>query len=289
MEISALNNLLWRVCRVTMHTSRFGDQYRVVTLSRTDQFMDVYIWPNARVDETALVVGGVVQATFQARMLGDRQYLSVQQLSAGAVSPGQWLELLPRALCHDWAALDVLRAVVDDLPYAALRQFVDLVLARDIGAAFVTNPASFSFHHSEPSGLLSHSLDVVHRFRGLAIGFSEEQVAVGTVAALLHDVGKAKTLDINGRKTSFGEAANHEAYTLELCAEAFRHLDFSWPWAAQALRRNWAWRVGGGVNWKDQPLIAIVIAAADRVSAEFSNQNKPDLPPYQKEYFDAAR
>lgn len=137
---------------------------------------------------------------------------------------------------------------------------------------FVTVPASYSFHHACASGLLTHSVDCARRFRLASDGFTDDEVAVGTVASLLHDVGKARTLDSRGRNTPLGRMVSHEALTLEVCAHALGELEGQWAWAAHSLRNVWMWRVGPNVDWRKQPSLAIAVQAADRLSSELNKR-----------------
>ena len=59
------------------------------------------------------------------------------------------------------------------------------------------------------------------------------------VAALLHDVGKTKTLTPDMTRTAIGRLVDHSQLTLELCAEPLRKLECRAPGIAYHLRHAW--------------------------------------------------
>lgn len=272
MNCTMLNNLPWHVCSADEEFTRNGDPYSVVQLSRIDACINAYVWPNSKVEADALKIGQVVHARLWAKPVHGGIYYSAAGLVQAELSGAQWLEVLPRALCPDVHALDSMVRLIRNLPYEPLVTFAGNVLAGSFGPAFITNPASFSYHHDYRGGLLSHCMDTVARFRAMAPGFTHEELAVGTIAALFHDVGKGRTLSPTGRHTPLGDVVSHEALTLEVCAHALAQLDREWPWASRTLRHIWAWRTGPGANWKDQPDLAIAVAAADRLSSRLDTR-----------------
>ena len=276
----------WRVCRVDSRTTRYGDPYRVITLSTAYEQLNAFLWPAVDVEPESLAKGAVVKAALEPRELGGRTFhalLGMERVNPQGVSG---IAMLPRAACADCASLDAMLEILLDLP-PCLTDFVANVMTGDTGMQFVTVPASFSFHHARASGLLTHSVDCARRFRLASDGFNDDEVAVGTVASLLHDVDKARTLDSRGRNTSLGRMVSHEALTLEVCARALGELEGRWAWAAHTLRKVWMWRVGPNVDWRKQPSLAIAVQAADRLSSEL---NKREGQAFAREvYAHAAR
>jgi 3'-5' exoribonuclease len=85
--------------------------------------------------------------------------------------------------------------IAERLSNNAIRGFVESVLADDeIAFPFISVPASRQHHHSIAGGLLQHSLEcviMVSRF----IEFPNIELELGIVGALLHDIGKIRTLN----------------------------------------------------------------------------------------------
>ena len=261
----------WRVCRVDSRTTRYGDPYRVITLSTAYEQLDAYLWPAVDVDPDSLAKASVVKAALEPRELGGRRFHALLDMERVNPQGVRGIAMLPRAACADCASLEAMLEILLDLP-PCLTDFVAQVMTGDLGMQFVTVPASYSFHHACASGLLTHSVDCAQRFRLASDGFNDDEVAVGTVAALLHDVGKARTLDSRGRNTALGRMVSHEALTLEVCAHALSELEGQWAWAAYSLRNVWMWRVGPNVDWRKQPSLAIAVQAADRLSSELNKR-----------------
>lgn len=186
--------------------------------------------------------------------------------------PEHPLTLIPRSMCPLPALLERLDELVRSISNNAIRQFVESVLADDeIAFPFISAPASRQHHHSIAGGLLQHSLEcaaMVSRF----IEFSHEELELGIVGALFHDIGKIKTLKSVGKLTSTGFICDHDSLTLEVLAMHLHRLDSSCPDAATALRYLWTWR--NGRRHRPIPLITIAeaVSVADRISSGLNVQ-----------------
>jgi 3'-5' exoribonuclease len=143
---------------------------------------------------------------------------------------------------------------------------------RGIGPRFLTAPASLRHHHAYSGGLLVHSVESAwsvfrwmdtHPLRGLA-----------TTAALLHDVGKVRTLAVDMTRTPLGQIVDHADLTLEVLAAHLQWLDGHWPEGATLLRHLLTARPR-----QDHPSPAYgaleLVRAADRISA----MEIPPTPP----------
>lgn len=209
------------------------------------------------------------------RTPGERVH--VKRLRIVEPPPARALEVLPACLSARPNLVPELCSTVAGFRNAALRDFVGRVLTPEgTGVPFIRVPASTSFHHSYPSGLLVHSLDCAQRVIEIAGGVSQDERELAQVAALLHDIGKTRTYVPAGRRSALGLHVHHDALILELCADALRILDAEWPWAAIMLRRIWTWRVGAGADWKKQPAMAIALSCADRLSGEMDRREADD-------------
>lgn len=123
---------------------------------------------------------------------------------------------------------------------------------RRVSEAFVQAPASRAHHHAWPSGLLEHSLEVAQMVENqldqpLFISLSDAERDLTILAALLHDVGKIRTLDAkSGRLSDWGWMIHHEKLTLMVLAEHLAWLDARWPWAATSLAYLLTWHPKDG-------------------------------------------
>ena len=176
------------------------------------------------------------------------------------------VRIIPRSFTPLPALLEKLEVLLDSFTSEVLRQFVSGILADDsIAFPFVSLPASSRHHHCTGSGILEHSLEcvaMVSRFEE----FPQAMRELAMTAALLHDIGKIRTVRCQGKHTLNGYVLNHDALTLEVLANHLQMLDASNPEIAASLRYLWTWR-----NFRESrktPLLTVAeaIAAADRIS-----------------------
>ena len=133
------------------------------------------------------------------------------------------------------AARALLRQLLEDLAPAALGTFLRQVFQDPrILPPFVVAPASLNHHHTFSGGLLVHSAEVA----GMVYRWSADSPLRGlaTAAALLHDIGKVRTLAGNRTSTALGQVVRHEDLTLEVLADHLRRLDAAWAEGGILLR-----------------------------------------------------
>ncbi|MEQ1766100.1 MAG: HD domain-containing protein, partial [Methylotenera sp.] len=150
-----------------------------------------------------------------------------------------------------------------------LGNFVDSIFADDaIALAFLQVPASIKYHHNEMGGLLAHSVEAAETTANQTYASSDER-DITVVAALLHDIGKVRTLGNNMATTLLGKMVSHDAMTLEVCAVALRKLDHTWPDAANTLRHIWTC-ASPGARYGFTPIctLANMVRFADKLSAD---------------------
>lgn len=195
------------------------------------------------------------------------QILSIEPVIG--ISNMNVFQTLPRELCVDPIWLDRLISIRRSIKSPALGRFVDtLFLEDDIAFAFLQVPASSKYHHNKIGGLLAHSVEVAE------ITFNQDYVNEGVrdiavVAALLHDVGKVRTLRTNLASTTLGKMVGHDSLTLEVCAFALRELDKTWPDAAYTLRHVWTCASPAAkYGFEANCTIANKIQYADKLSVE---------------------
>lgn len=150
------------------------------------------------------------------------------------------LELVCRELRVEDAAARVawaregLRALLPALPPLLVELVRRVFCDPAIGPLFRSAPASLNHHHAFPGGLLVHSAEVALALHRWTQG--EASQGLTTVAGLLHDVGKVRTLTAAMTRTALGRQVRHEALTLEVLAAHLAWLDAVWPAGALLLR-----------------------------------------------------
>lgn len=168
-----------------------------------------------------------------------------------------------------------------------LRMFCRTLLADNaLLLRFVSLPASKRHHHSFPSGLLAHSLEcafiAMQNVKVLPdLSITEKEVTV--IAALLHDIGKTKTIGTQ-EHTALGRLLDHEQLSLMTIAEPLNQLNHYWPKGSETLQYLLTWNprmefcrfVGGNI-----------IKAADQLSTSMSLrrmgfENKPAYHHFSK-------
>lgn len=258
----------YRIHGMQMRKRSDGADFWEVTLTdRTGQIL-TYAWPEQLRIAYPLPRHTRVQVEYLTRLRGSQLVADLRSLDPVlADEPGLGLELLPRSLCSSPRLLERLVTVVQGLHHPALRGFVDHMLNRDeVALNYLVVPASRVYHHTGPSGLLEHSIEVAEIAGGLPYPDSTQR-EITVVAALFHDIGKTRTFDPQLRRTLTGKLINHDALTLELCAPALSSLDIAWPEGATLLRHLWT---AGYLRQGPQPHSALLHALrlADRFSAE---------------------
>ncbi len=194
------------------------------------------------------------------------------------------LQTLPRTFCPKPEVLDQLVSAVRSLESEPLQVFIKRVLElRNRLEVFLKAPASKSYHHSEPGGLLSHSLEVAQNVLEMTQinepDMPRELQELGFVAGLLHDIGKTYTYDIYGKPTATARLCDHADLTLEACAYGLAYLDKVAPDFALALRHIWTC-ASPGARYGTQPAMTLAryVRDADAQSAMADNQRRA----YQK-------
>lgn len=135
---------------------------------------------------------------------------------------------------------DVFRLVklVETIHNPLLQAFIAQVLLQpSVTVSFLRNPASQSHHHSFLGGLLRHSVEVAEL--ALSKVQTNKEADIVITVALLHDIGKVKTLSENLALTKTGSLIEHDDLTLEICASALSFLHEKDSETANILRHCW--------------------------------------------------
>ncbi|WP_346796455.1 TraI domain-containing protein [Halomonas sp. Bachu 37] len=190
------------------------------------------------------------------------------------------LQSLPRVYCPAPEAFDQLIAIAQSLQSAHMRKFLTRVLERkDRLESFLNAPASVTYHHAYPGGLLTHSLDVANnavamlRLNEPAMPRLMQETCFA--AGLLHDIGKTYTYDSKGKPNAAWKLCSHDAFTLEACAYGLAYLDQHEPDIAMTLRHIWTCASPGArYGQKAAMTLARYVRDADGQSAMVDNQQR---------------
>jgi 23S rRNA maturation-related 3'-5' exoribonuclease YhaM len=150
---------------------------------------------------------------------------------------------------------------------------------------FVSIPASSRHHHCEKGGLIEHSNECATQVISQKNIINDDlELDLGIAAALLHDIGKLKTLSINGL-TSSGNYMGHEDYTLVILEPFLVKLGETYKQAELSLRHILVYKYEQH-RYPRFPIINIV-KMADRYSAAKDMQrksfaSKPEYHHYSK-------
>jgi 23S rRNA maturation-related 3'-5' exoribonuclease YhaM len=201
----------------------------------------------------------------QSRFRIDRWIVDLTYIQqAKEVGEGNATRFLPQSMCARPDCLPRLVAVTDQLSHPALKSFLSSIfLDLKLAEGFLTVPASQRHHHSYPGGLFVHSIEcaeIVHASYPVQ-GCEKE---LGTVAALLHDIAKTRTMTAT-KRTTLGYVVEHDHLTLETLAPYLIKLEQTWPDGSIALR----YLLTCNGSKKSLPLMPIAEAVkyADRVSS----------------------
>lgn len=208
------------------------------------------------------------ETLFQGQRLVD--IVSIRRITTCA----KGLTLIPTSVsCPLPGGVAELQALVERLTIQPLQQFVvDVLSDHETATAFLSRPASFSFHHCEPGGLLRHSLDVANIVWALP-GMTTVDREIALVGSLFHDLGKIRTYSENRCMTTLGRLVSHDDLTLEICAGALKNLDRGWPEGAAMLRHVWTCATPGArYGTQQKSVAAAVVQMADGLSATLANR-----------------
>jgi len=207
----------------------------------------------------------------QLRVMNGNWRVEVSEAEIFNQEPDNPVQLIPYSAAPVPYKLEALDEIYNDISHPALKRFVGWVLTDlSIVLPFIALPASRQHHHSVAGGLLDHSIECATMVSNFS-QFSQTELELAMIGALLHDIGKIRTLQSVGKHSSAGHVLEHDALTLEVLGPHLLQLDTLCPNAGLALRYLWTWRLHRNSR---HPLLTIAEAmiAADRISSGLDRQ-----------------
>lgn len=172
--------------------------------------------------------------------------------------------LIPDDMGRDEHIVRRFRDVASQLSDGPLRTFIsDVFSIPDVFRCFWTCPGSQQHHHAMPGGLAEHSIEMAEQVAAME-RLDPKDRDIGTVFALLHDVGK---IWLYTAKHNPWKKVGHEIFGLQHVMDPLASLEVEWPDAAAALAMllSGRWRRRDG---KAVLAIAEVVQGLDQLSAE---------------------
>lgn len=251
--------------------ARNGSPYISLEIGDMSGSLKSYIWTDKYKGPRDLVDNDRVAISGRLRYFDSHWITVIHTLERSEEFVDDTISLIPFWWCPIDGTIPRLHQLVAEIRNNALRKFLQRIFSDDaIAYPFVSLPGSISHHHNFAGGLLSHSLECAEFVKSMPL-LSAETKELGIVAALLHDIGKIRTISINSRLSRCGFVLSHDALTLEIMGHYLRFLDEEWSDGATALRYLWTWK---SYRHRSSPLMTIAEAvnAADRLSAGFDRE-----------------
>lgn len=225
--------------------------------------------------------GSLVHAKGVIQTYKQQKYASLTSLNLANDNLSlQGINNIPVSLCPKPELIDKFKNIVYRIKTQDLQNFIeDTLRPIEVLNSFLQAPASLNHHHNCPGGLLMHSVDTAEIVSNLPVNTQIEH-DLGVAGALLHDIGKIKSMDSRMRRLKTGSWVDHGAMTLELCAIPLAKLEKNNDFFANVLRHIWICKSPGArYGYSSKVAIADAVQFADRYSGLRDYQNK------KKNYF----
>jgi 3'-5' exoribonuclease len=261
--------------------NKAGEPYSLISLSDSTSTVKVYCFlPEAL--EILNQPNPVVQVDVCLRQHQGEMYFKcelIEFVPFKTLTEKIGITALPCSLCPKPGLLKRLNVVVAQISSQPLKTFLcDTIMQEDIALRYITCPASLNYHHNYAGGLLEHSVEVAENL-ATDKSFSSQQKDLSIVTALLHDIGKTKTLTSDLTRTAIGYLIDHDQLTLEICAVTLKTLDkASTHLSAQTRHIMTCSSPGARYGFKPQLTVALRLQDADRQSAKVLKRHVKSLP-----------
>ncbi|MGL1956408.1 MAG: HD domain-containing protein [Colwellia sp.] len=267
----------YRLVGFTAKIDRYDNPYWAVRLSDIHNSVTAYMFTMPD-NLKALHHGVMIQCEVSVKHYQQKKYLHVAYLEKAnnqLAIEKSGLMSLPCALTPDKKILSEFCSMVNSIHSDALKNFIaEVLMPSDICLGYIQAPASLNYHHNYSGGLISHSVEVAQIVATMPWK-NEINRDLAITAALLHDIGKIKTLSAQMKRTEIGRWVDHDALTIEVCAKALSTLEKGNETSAILLRHIWTCASPGArYGYKAATPIANAVQNADRLSAEMDKPSQ---------------
>ena len=223
-----------------------GDSYRILELSDISATIKMYCF-DLNINPAHLMPNALIHVEATLKEKQGQLYVRgvfIQVIDKDSTASLVNINLLPQGYCAQPNLLKRFKNVVEQIHSRFITQFLAHVLADHVVSyRYLQCPASLRHHHHYSGGLLEHSIEVaeqlINQHSVNEKKFTQKERDIAIVAALLHDIGKTRTLTSDGKRTALGMMVDHDELTLEVCANALVTLDKTDTSSAMLLRHIW--------------------------------------------------
>lgn len=267
---------------------RKGRSYYQIELQKKDgSILQAYAWENEYqgvhlIHPTEVIVHGVNrQLRGQARF----QVFSLSEDFNDSSTLGQaisWPVPVDSQNKLQVENLQKLQHLVNTIQEAYLKDFLQAIFSTpEILHPFIEYPASSNHHHNQQGGLLAHSIECAEFVFNMTQGnlLPNEERELGIIAALLHDIGKIKTMTSERTHSTLGHHLPHEQLTLPILMPYLNQLESKWEQGAALLMQFLTWDKKASY-FPSNPIL-LLIKTADQFSTgmdvrQQAFKNKPE-------------
>ena len=193
---------------VELRPRRDGGEYLKMLLGDLTGSVQAVVWDEVRTARELCIPGEVVHATgrycVHARYGPQLAIQAIRQARDDEFAPAQLLDGPARGPDQMEADLRELLATVHN---AHLRRLLGLVFGATspVWACYRDAPAAKHYHQAYRHGLLEHCLTVAQAVGALSAIFPGIDRDVAVTGALLHDIGKLESYDVEGAAISMSD------------------------------------------------------------------------------------
>jgi len=263
---------IYRLISIMLKVDHKNKNYYKICMSNTQSEITAYYF-DLKITPLMFISGKLVHIEAIEKFCDGRSYFHVNYLTfveIDSVLNSSCINYIPSYFSPKPTKLLELKNIYFSITCPYLREFVlGVIIPLDICIPFIQVPASLHHHHNYVGGLLDHSIEVTHII--LCLEFkSEKEKNIAIVCALLHDIAKVKTLNVNLQRTHIGKFVDHDELTLEVCAQALELLDEKDSFSATLIRNIWTCRSPKArYGYLPASRIAYALQNADKLSASF--------------------
>lgn len=264
--------------------TQMGDRFKVLNLADCTGSVRVYAWEHSGLLERVPATTPIpVHARLYVRRFHGETIANLQAVhELDAHEIGNAAVLLAWETCSANARPALVKLVdfVDRLEPEILRQFLNRVLMDPrVASSITTCKGSLKhYHHHEPGGLLTHSVEVMEIAGDMAgERLNTLEKAITQVAALLHDLGKLRAVGSGSIRPTHYLLVRHEAQTTRMLDPHIEWLRARSPQIAAGLDYTLEF-LGQHPAERGRALFlaADLVCAADRMSAALDNHKGLD-------------